>query len=78
MLIDVPRDVQLELCDFEYPEIPGPSLPAVSPETLEQVPLAARLINEAERPVIIGGHGILASGAQPENPGPRGEDPASR
>ena len=66
VLIDVPRDVQLELCDFEYPEIPGPSLPAVSPETLEQVPLAARLINEAERPVIIGGHGILASGAQPE------------
>ncbi len=66
VLIDVPRDVQLELCDFEYPEIPEPSLPAVSPETLEQVPLAARLINEAERPVIIGGHGILASGAQPE------------
>ena len=66
VLIDVPRDVQLELCDFEYPEIPGPSLPGVSPETLEQVPLAARLINEAERPIIIGGHGILASGAQPE------------
>ena len=66
VLIDVPRDVQLELCEFEYPDIPGPSLPAVSPETLEQVPLAARLINEAERPVIIGGHGILASGAQPE------------
>ena len=66
VLIDVPRDVQLELCDFEYPEIPGPSLPEVSPETLEQVPLAARLISEAERPVIIGGHGILASGAQPE------------
>ncbi len=66
VLIDIPRDVQLELCDFEYPEVPGPSLPAVSPETLEQVPLAARLINEAERPVIIGGHGILASGAQPE------------
>ena len=66
VLIDVPRDVQLELCDFEYPEIPGPSLPEVSPETLEQVPLAARLIKEAERPIIIGGHGILASGAQPE------------
>ncbi|WP_288371810.1 exodeoxyribonuclease V subunit gamma, partial [uncultured Marinobacter sp.] len=33
---------------------------------LEQVQQAARLINQAERPVIIGGHGILASGATNE------------
>ncbi len=66
VLIDVPRDVQLELAEFDYPEIPRPELPPVSPETLEQVPLAARLINEAERPVIIGGHGILTSGAKDE------------
>ena len=66
VLIDVPRDVQLELADFHYPEIPEPQLPPVPAETLEQLPLAARLINEAERPVIIGGHGILASGAQEE------------
>ena len=66
VLIDVPRDVQLELADFDYPEIPEPKLPPVPAETLEQLPLAARLINEAERPVIIGGHGILASGAQEE------------
>ncbi len=66
VLIDVPRDVQLELADFDYPEIPQPQLPPVPAETLEQLPLAARLINEAERPVIIGGHGILASGAQKE------------
>ena len=63
VLIDVPRDVQLELTDFEYPAIPEKTLPPVSEETLEQVHHAARLINEAERPVIIAGHGILASGA---------------
>ena len=66
VLIDVPRDVQLELADFEYPPILEPSLPPVSAETLEQVNQAARLINEAERPVIISGHGILASGASDE------------
>ena len=66
VLIDVPRDVQMELADFEYPPILEPSLPPVSAETLEQVHLAARLINEAERPVIISGHGILASGASDE------------
>ena len=63
VLIDVPRDVQLELADFEYPPIPEQTLPMVSAETFEQVHQAARLINEAERPVIISGHGILASGA---------------
>ena len=66
VLIDVPRDVQMELADFEYPPILEPSLPPVSAETLEQVSQAARLINEAERPVIISGHGILASGASDE------------
>lgn len=66
VLIDVPRDVQLELTEFEYPPVPQPTLPTVSPDTFEQVQLAARLINEAERPVIISGHGILASGASDE------------
>jgi acetolactate synthase-1/2/3 large subunit len=63
VLIDVPRDVQLEETVFDYPGVPEKTLPPVSPETLEQVEHAARLINEAQRPVIIGGHGILASGA---------------
>ncbi|MFB3098239.1 MAG: biosynthetic-type acetolactate synthase large subunit, partial [Dehalococcoidia bacterium] len=66
VLIDVPRDVQLEEAEFEYPSIPERTLPPVSEETLEKVQQAARLINQAERPVIIGGHGILASGATHE------------
>ena len=66
VLIDVPRDVQLEEAEFEYPSLPESILPPVSEETLEHVQQAARLINQAERPVIIGGHGILASGATHE------------
>ena len=66
MLIDVPRDVQLELAEFEYPEIPEPSREALSDETREAVERAARLINEAERPVLIAGHGVLASHAWEE------------
>ena len=50
VLIDVPRDVQLEEAEFEYPPLPEKTLPPVSEETLEQVQQAARLINQAERP----------------------------
>ncbi len=63
VLIDVPRDVQLELAEFEYPD------PVVRPEvvlpadTLENVRKAAELMNKAERPVIIAGHGIVNSRA---------------
>ena len=66
VLIDVPRDVQLEEAEFEYPEIEEKLLPNLSEETLDHLEQAARLINQAERPVIIGGHGILASGASAE------------
>ena len=68
VLIDVPRDVQLELAEFEYPQSAMPAAapsppPTLDAETLENVRRAARLINEAERPVIIAGHGIVNSRA---------------
>ena len=66
VLIDVPRDVQLELAEFEYPEIPGPYREPLSAETAAAVERAAGLINEAERPVLIAGHGVLASHAWEE------------
>jgi acetolactate synthase-1/2/3 large subunit len=66
VLIDVPRDVQLELAEFEYPEIPEPTRDSLSEETAADLEKAARLINEAERPVLIAGHGILASHAWEE------------
>ena len=66
VLVDVPRDVQLEEADFEFEPAPPEPVSPLSPETLDRIQQAARLINEAQRPVIIAGHGILASGATKE------------
>ena len=66
VLIDVPRDVQLEEADVEFPEITEFTPDPLSAETLKGVQQAARLINQAERPVIISGHGVLTSGAHKE------------
>ena len=63
VLIDVPRDVQLEEVEAAFPEPEENAASSPTPEVLERVQQAARLINEAERPVIISGHGIMASGA---------------
>ena len=66
VLVDVPRDVQLEEAEVEFPEASTNERPPLSDETLEGIQQAARLINDAERPVIISGHGIIASGASAE------------
>ncbi len=66
VLIDIPRDVQLELAEAEFPEITAPETPEVSEEAMERLKEAARLINEAERPLIISGHGVMTSGATKE------------
>ena len=63
VLIDVPRDVQLELAEFEYPDPVVPPEVALPADTLENVRKAADLMNQAERPVIIAGHGIVNSRA---------------
>ena len=66
VLIDIPRDVQLELVDPVFPEITPLQMPELSTDTRSNLQSAARLINEAERPLIIAGHGVLASGASAE------------
>lgn len=65
VLVDVPKDVQIDTMEFVYPEgpitLPGYQPPTAAPET--DIEAALRLINEAERPVILAGHGITMSGA---------------
>ena len=63
VLIDVPRDVQLEEAEFEYPTPAAASEPVLSDELMENIQKAATLMNQAERPVIIAGHGIVNSRA---------------
>ena len=66
VLIDIPRDVQLELVEPKFPEVVPQHLPELGEEARNNLQAAARLINEAERPLIITGHGVLASGASAE------------
>lgn len=65
VLIDVPKDVQAEVTDFNYPtgtlDTLSPRLP--DPTLLEK---AARLLNKAKRPLIIAGNGIHRSDATAE------------
>lgn len=61
VLIDLPKDVQAEELDFTYPAI-GDALAPPRPSA-SKVEEAARLLNEAERPVFIVGRGVHISGA---------------
>ena len=66
VLIDIPRDVQLELVEPEFPEVVPVGVPGLGEEARNGLQDAARLLNEAERPLIIAGHGVLASGGSAE------------
>ncbi|MDA0768845.1 MAG: acetolactate synthase, large subunit, biosynthetic type [SAR202 cluster bacterium Casp-Chloro-G4] len=67
VLVDIPKDVFTEVGEFVYPEeidLPGYK-PNLDPH-MGQVKRAAQLISEAERPVILAGHGIILSKAYDE------------
>jgi len=64
VVIDVPKDVQEALTTAQYPE--RVSLRAYHPEssaTTRQMNQLAKMINEAKKPVILAGGGVIASGA---------------
>jgi acetolactate synthase-1/2/3 large subunit len=68
VLIDVPKDVQNAKTEFEYPEgeivLPGYHPPKEAAQS--EIDAFLRMIQEAERPVILAGHGVLMSGAMRE------------
>jgi acetolactate synthase-1/2/3 large subunit len=67
VLIDIPRDVQQEQTDFIYPDkVDLPGYRVISRGHPSQIKKAARLINEAEQPVVIAGRGIIISQAYDE------------
>ena len=64
VVIDIPKNCQQALTDAQYPE--RVSLRAYHPEsaaTTAQLHRFAKLVNEAKRPVIYAGGGVIASGA---------------
>jgi acetolactate synthase-1/2/3 large subunit len=67
VLVDIPRDVQQEQTDFIYPDkVDLPGYRVISRGHPSQIKKAARLINEAEQPVVIAGRGIIISQAYDE------------
>ena len=68
VLVDIPKDVLLgDRVEFAWPEkvnLPGYNPPGEA--DLEQVASAAELINQAERPIILAGHGVNISHAYDE------------
>ncbi|MBN1855970.1 MAG: biosynthetic-type acetolactate synthase large subunit [Dehalococcoidia bacterium] len=67
VLIDIPKDVQLEEAEYSYPE--SVDLPGYKPDVRTdpvQVARVAELLNRSERPVVISGRGVIVSGAHEE------------
>ena len=67
VLIDIPRDVLQQTLDFEYPEtvrIRGYKVPSKGDPAL--VEKAGELIAQAQRPLILAGHGVHISRAYEE------------
>ena len=67
IVIDIPKDIFIDQAEFHYPS--KVDLPGYKP-TLQghpaQIKKAAKLINEAQRPLIIAGRGVIISGASAE------------
>ena len=62
VLVDIPKDVQTAEVAFEaWPETGGPD-PAEAPD-MEGLARAARMLAQAERPILFIGGGVVASGA---------------
>ncbi len=64
VLIDLPRDVQIDQAEFNYPSKANlPSYKPILKGHPAQIKKAAKLINEAKKPVIIAGRGVIISAA---------------
>src|SRR6476469_6577336 len=68
VLVDITKDAQQTTCEFDWdaakPQLPG-YRPDLSPDAKEYEQ-ALELIQNAKRPVILAGHGIIISGAMKE------------
>ncbi len=67
VLIDITKDAQLQQFEYSYEKCSKIRSYHPYPELVEdKVTQAAKLINEAQKPFILLGHGVLLSGAQQE------------
>ena len=64
VVVDIPKDVQMDEAPFDYPttvDLAGYSVPGQAPR--EQVDRAARMIEQAERPLLYAGGGTINADA---------------
>ena len=66
VLIDIPKDVQQETCEYDPDHdgkirLPGYDIPSRAVDS--EIEVAAKLIRESERPAILAGHGVIISRA---------------
>ncbi len=66
VLIDIPKDVQQETCEYDPDtdgkiRLPGYDIPRRAVDS--EIEVAAKLISESERPAILAGHGVIISRA---------------
>lgn len=67
VVVDIPKDVQQAKGEFNYPEeIELRSYNPVYEPHIKQIEKAYSLFEQAERPVLLLGGGVIASGASPE------------
>jgi acetolactate synthase-1/2/3 large subunit len=68
VLIDLPKDITSGPCTASLEniqmDIPGYKIPGKAKDS--EVEAMAKLLNEAERPLILAGHGVILSGAEAE------------
>ena len=64
VLVDIPKDVTTHACEFQYPEtVPMRSYNPVTKGHAGQIRKAVQLLQEAERPMIYTGGGVILSNA---------------
>jgi acetolactate synthase-1/2/3 large subunit len=67
VLVDIPKDVTTQACEFHYPEtVPMRSYNPVRKGHAGQIKKAVQLILEAERPMVYTGGGVVLSNASPQ------------
>jgi len=67
VLIDIAKDVQAAELEYEEPsEVSLPGYQPVLTMDTSQIKQAAHLINRAETPLILAGHGVILAGAEAE------------
>ncbi|MDH7487361.1 MAG: biosynthetic-type acetolactate synthase large subunit [Anaerolineae bacterium] len=65
VLVDIAKDVQAAAIEYVYPDtvnLPGYRLP--QEDISSPIQRAAQMLNEAQRPLIIAGHGVILAGAE--------------